>query len=305
LELRGFVEAKTEPTKDTLGRASLIGLRETRFWGVLMIAVAFWANILRGDSSNGIITFDTLITNVLDNGAFDLLAWTLIFVNARRMTDRAPSSPRQIAWTYLLGLIVIVPVRIASGVALSMLSYMLICDPRATRAGRQIGTIMFALALETFWTSPFLTQLHIFVGRLDAHICAMLLRLFGISAIAHGNVVENQSSEFSIMIWPFCASSMPLAGVTLAFLVIVFYRNKVMQIQHLVWLFLSFVASIILTESRLVLMARNQDDFEWWHFGPGLSIYALCALGFAVLFPLWATSGTSEANDQDANRRLP
>ena len=58
---------------------------------------------------------------------------------------------------------------------------------------------------------------------------------------------------------------------------------------HLPWLGMSFVASIALTEMRLVFLAMGPDSYDLWHDGPGTALYSMTSLGLAVLFPVLAT----------------
>ena len=54
----------------------------------------------------------------------------------------------------------------------------------------------------------------------------------------------------------------------------------------------------MLTEIRLVLLGTDRAHYVWWHEGPGVTIYALTALGLAVVFPILAIW-----NDPDSERR--
>jgi hypothetical protein len=264
-----------------------IGSREAGWWSVLIVAVAFWANIVRG--SGDLAGLDTMVTRVLDNGAFDVFAWTLVFARTARMSEARPASWLQISTAFLVGAIVLAPVRVAAAAALGVLGGLLLMDRRTLKSGRDVGLVLLALAFETIWTSQLLDPLQVFVGRADAVICAFLSGLLHTQAIAHANVVDNLTTNFSIAIYPACASSFPLAGVGLAFLVMCLYLGRSPRRHHIIWLGLSFVASILLTEIRLVLLATNRSNYHWWHDGPGVSIYALAALGLAVVFPVLAT----------------
>ncbi len=54
------------------------------------------------------------------------------------------------------------------------------------------------------------------------------------------------------------------------------------------WLAMSWIASIVLTEVRLVLLATNEATYHWWHDGLGATLYGLLALTLAVVFPAMA-----------------
>lgn len=277
---------------------------EARVWALLMVGVAYWANLLRNSGQNDVVTFASMIDRVLDNGAFAVFAWALIFVRSTSIADNVAASWRRIASTILLGVIVAVPFRLASAVALASLGGLLLADRHSLRGGRQVGWILLALAFETIWTSPFLAPLHVLVGGFDARVTAALLGLMNQTAATNANVVDNISANFSVVIWPYCTSSLPLAGVGLAFVTIIVYCSQPFRISYFWWLGLSFLASIVLTELRLVLLATGDANYQWWHAGPGVSIHALAALGLAVVFPIMAMSRAGEAPGEAGGPRV-
>lgn len=265
-----------------------IGNREVGVWTVLIIAVAFWANILRGSEPGDLPALDAMLTRVLDNGAFDVFAWTLIFGRFASMYPPGPASWRRIMMGFAIGVIALAPVRLAPGIGLLLLGLVLVRDRTAVPAGRQVGLVMLALALETLWASRLLSMVHVLTARMDAMVVASLFRLVGIQAVSHINVVENIDSGFSIVIWTYCASSMPLASFALGFLVMCLYLGRAPRRGDLVWLAMGFAASIVLTEIRLMLLGLDEASYEWWHNGPGVSVYSVAALGLAALFPFLA-----------------
>ena len=204
--------------------------------------------------------------------------------------------------TIALGLIVALPFRLAAAVALAVLAGLLLTDKRSLRVGRQIGLVLLALAFENVWTSPVLVWLHVLVGSLDARATTALLGLLNIKAIYSFNIIHNVDANFVIEVWPLCASSMPLAGVGVAFLTMFFYFDKIFRVRYLFWLAMSLLASILLTEIRLALLATSEASFQWWHDGPGSSLHTLAALGLAVLFPVLAASTSDAARDQAPDR---
>lgn len=294
-----------KPTDDASRPASkLIGIREVGLWAVLIVAVAFWANIVRGASPGSMPDLDAMIARVLDNGAFDVFAWTMAFARSTGMFEAGPASRRQICSTFLAGAIALAPVRLATGAALVTLAALLLTDRRSLHAGRQVGMILLALAFETVWTSPLLALPHMIVSRVDAKVCAFLFGLLGNDATVHGNVVANVSGDFSIAVWPYCTSSHSLAGVCLAFLVTLVYLGQTPARRHAPWLAVSLAGSILLTEVRLLMLGTSEANYLWWHDGPGASIYVLTALSLAVVFPILAASAPRTMGTLPDNRRV-
>ncbi len=267
-----------------------LGAGEARIWALVIVAVAYWANIVRGANTDGGLTLASVINCIVDNGAFDVFAWILIFARASTALGDEKASLRQIASIVVAGAVALVPARLASALALVVLGSTLLADPRLPVALRQVRLLLFALALETLWMSPLVAPLHVLVGGLDARAAAALLRAAGQTATYHANIVDNAGADFRIAVWPYCTSSFPLADVSLAFLAMVLYRGGTWRRSHLRWLALSFAASVLLTEVRLAFLAASAESYHWWHFGPGVTVYALAALGAAVAFPILATS---------------
>ena len=281
--------------------SKLIGAREVGVWSTLIVSVAFWANIVRASPGHAPSLHDA-IANVLDNGAVDVLAWIWVFVRAGEMYAAKPASRLQIWATFLAGAIVLAPLRLATGLALIILGVCLLRERQALQAARHVGLVFLALAFETVWASSLMQPLHVLVGSMDANISALLLRLLGTDAIVHANTVDNISANFTICIWPACTSSSPLAAVSLLFIVVALLRGESPRRSHLPWLGGSLIASILLTEVRLVLLAMNESSYNWWHTGPGLTIYTMVALVPAVIFPILATSDHKMAGALPLNR---
>ena len=262
---------------------------EVRLWATLIVGVAYWANIVRGAAGQEALSVMSALNGVLDNGAFAVFAWALLLARCFGHPDRRLASRGAIAVTVLLGLVVLMPARLVTGGAAALLAAVLFTGPGMPSAIRQMRAVLFALAIETLWISPLLAPVHVLVGHLDARVAAALLRALGLQAAQHGNVVENASTQFSIAVWPYCASLFPLADVGLAFVVTVLFRGGALRWSLLPWLAAAVAASIALTEIRLVLLALDADSYRWWHFGPGVSVYTLVALGFAVAPAVLAT----------------
>jgi hypothetical protein len=271
-------------------RLEHLAVGETTLWASVIVGVAYWANVVRSASGDQPLSLEVAINAVIGNGAFDVFAWAMMLARGIFYWDRRRAAPRQVILALLAGVIVLVPIRLAPALALVLVGATMLTDPLAPRALRSMRLVLFALAFETVWMSS-LQVLHTLAAELDAQAAAMLLHLFGQLAVAHGNVVENMSAQFSIVVWEYCTSTFPLADVVLSFTVIVIYRGKMLQWSHFPWLLLSFAASVILTELRLTLLAWDAANYTWWHSGPGLTVYVFIALALAVAPPLWATAG--------------
>ena len=209
-----------------------IGAREVGIWSVLMVSVAFWSNVVRA-SAGDTPGLSNMLAHVLNNGAVDALAWMLVIARCGKMYKANPASMLQIWIAFLAGVIVLAPLRLASGLALTILGALLLRDQHANRSARDVGLIFVALAVETVWTSSLLQPLHVLVGGMDASINVLLLRLFNIDAMVHANAVDNISANFAIAMWPGCTSSFPLASVGLLFIAVVLFLGHPLRLFHL------------------------------------------------------------------------
>jgi exosortase/archaeosortase family protein len=278
--------------------ATSISVREAGIWAVIIVAASFWANVMRGNDATDLPGLGFMMNRVLDNGAFDVLAWSQIFARVRGLHDRAAASWVRCVGIAALGVIALAPVWLATGIDLLILGTWLRRDRHATQEGRQAGLIMLVCALEVLWRSRLLSQLPIVVANFDARICALLLSGWHVPAVAHANFVTTAGTDFTIAILPYCASSMPLAGICLAFVTVSLHLGRAPRPRDAGWLGLSIAASIALTEVRLTLMAIGEESYHWWHEGTGVTVYALAAVFLAVLFPalarrdLWSAGAT-------------
>jgi hypothetical protein len=271
-----------------------ISAGEVRLWATLIVGAAYWADVAR-PAAGGDGTVASIVDGIVANGAFDVMAWALVLVRCATHRDDGPATPWSVLTTLLLGVIVLVPVRLAPALGLVLLGGLLFGGPRASPGIRPMRLLLFALAAETVWVGSALSPLHVLVGTIDARIGALLFGLLGQVAAPHANVLQNLSSGFSIVIWPPCASSFPLAAVALAFMAMAIYRGKPLRWSQWPWLALACGGSIVLTEIRLMLLAWNEASYRWWHDGFGVSVYALVALGWAVAVPIMATADRAGA----------
>ena len=281
-----------------------ISARELGVWSLATVAIGYFAPDIRAASDLGGSAFQSFVNGIVSDSAFVVFAWILILTRAVRTLSTEPASSKQIWGALLAGAISIAPFRLANASALVILGLNLLVIPGSRQAGRDIAWCLFALALESIWLSSLIAPLHVLVGHLDSRICVLLLDLLHMVAHAQGGLVENATTGFSVMIWSGCSSSYPLAAVALAFTVVTIYLGQRPQLRQLPFLAASMIASIVLTEWRLALLAIDQPRYEWWHVGPGTSIYAVVALALAALFPAMAARNSGPTADLPRNRRL-
>ena len=241
-------------------------LREARVWSLLMVAVAYLMNIIRSTSSfaDG-PSLQTIADGIVSQSAFDLLAWMVIFEAARSLSRETPATRRHILQTVLVGVFCAIPVRQSDAVAMLALGYFIYQQDQPVGYARRISLVLAALAFEDIWT--FDNFLHVAVGKFDAQVVAAIYRGCGLAVTVHGNVVQHGVDQFGIMVLGPCASSYMLAGTGVAFLVTGLFRRATFGRFWFVWLCGSLLASVVLTEMRLSLMAADLSSYEWWHWG--------------------------------------
>lgn len=292
------------PSRTRAARLS-ISVRELGVWSLATVAIAYFARDIRAASDHGGPALQSFIDGFVNDSAFVVFAWIFILARAVRTLTTEAATPIQIWAALLAGAASVAPFRLANASALFILGANFLFIPGSRLAGRDIALCLFALALESIWLSPLIAPLHILVSHLDARICVMLLDLLKMTAHAQGSIVDNTTTGFSIVIWPPCSSSYPLAAVALAFAVVAIYMGQRPQLCQLPFIAASMIASITLTEWRLAFLGIDQSSYKWWHDGPGTSVYTIAALGFAVLFPIMAARGSDPAADLPSDRRLP
>jgi hypothetical protein len=74
-----------------------------------------------------------------------------------------------------------------------------------------------------------------------------------------------------------------------AYLVTKLYLGHTPGRADLPWFAAALLASIVLTELRLCMLALSGPSYDWWHDGDGATVYTLAELAISVLFPVVAT----------------
>ena len=271
-----------------------ISVAELRIWVLLAAGFAYWGNVVRTARHDGGAGLGYVLEGVLQNGAFAAAAWALIVTWAGGAGPARRASAGQLAAAAALCLLGAVPSRQAAILVLIVLGVQL-ARAGGTPAGRKVAALLFALAFDAAWTSPYLLPLHAAVATVDARAVQGLLHAAGVGVSRYGNLISGATPGFGIEILARCAASYPFGGVCLAFVVTVLYQGRFPRRRDLPWLAASLAASVALTELRLSWMALGEADFLWLHEGGGVTLYTLVAVAFAVLFPLLAARNRAGA----------
>jgi len=278
------------PTLSTSKASVGLSAGEVWTWVFVLVGLSFYANILRaGPEGSPQLDPGSVISRIIDGGAFNIAAWAMLLLRARRVVPIGIASQRMLLGTIAIGAACCVPLRQATIVALAGSIVLLCTEPRLTRSGREAVSLLIGLVASMVWTSAYVLPLHAMAGILDAHIVAIMLQALGDSVSVHRNIIINHSGNIEIAVLPFCCSSFQLAAVSLAYLVTKLYLESPLRRPDLLWLGASLAASVILTELRLSILTTQNPEYLWWHDGPGVSIYSVSAVLLAVVFPWLAT----------------
>jgi hypothetical protein len=240
-----------------------------------------------------------MLNSVLGNGAFNIAAWVIIAVRVRGIAPTGMASRKQIALAMAIALMCVVP-RTQATVGPLLALGIVLARSTGTRDGQHAAILLLGIAAELIWGASYSVPLHAGVAKLDAQAVVTLLSLAGQSALAHGNVVDNVSTQHSIEVLGFCSSTFPLAQLGLAYLVTKIYCGRLPGRGDLPWFAAALLTSIVLTELRLSLLALSGTSYSWWHDGEGATVYILAVTAVSVLFPLLATRNRQAANQRSA-----
>jgi hypothetical protein len=254
-------------------------------WAVLLAALAYWADVIAASKAGEPLGAAALMTSISGAGAFNAAAWLMVATRCRTPAPRLSAPASLVLLALVSGLLCIVPIALALAPALVLLGLSLALHPALPPSRREAGWLLLGLGVSWGW--PFLRFAHLAVGRVDARVIETLEQLRGVDVGAQGNIVWH--GNFAIEILPACASSYPLAEVALAYAVVAMFCRHRLALADLVWLAASLLYSIALTEIRLCLMAPSWADWNWWHNGPGVTVYELAALAGAAFIP-WAAA---------------
>jgi hypothetical protein len=256
------------------------GANEILYWSFAAAAIAYAGALIGQAHAPNPLAPGVLTASLFNAGAINLAAWVMIALRIRALPRRrAPWS--LIVLALLLALLCAAPVELAPAAALAALGIVLLKERRNAAGAFQIGVIALALAASLAW--PSLRFIHLVAAPVDARFVQCLLHLRGIDVGVEGNVITD--GNFSIEVLAACASSAPLACVALAYVVTSIHLRERLQKSDLRWLLLSLLISAALTELRLSLMVPSEAAWNWWHNGPGLTIYELSSLLPAILCP--------------------
>jgi hypothetical protein len=278
-----------------VGRRLAIG--ELWLWCTVLAGISYWAELLRESPAiQSPLDPVSWANSIFGAGAFTVAAWAMVATRAGQLVPYRPASLPLIIAALGLGLLCVIPARQVTGLILAGMGIRLLLRPEATRSGRQAGLLLLALAGTWLW-GRFFTPLQVVAAEIDAHVVGWVMNAIGFEVLVNGNLLVNGDHGIEVLVA--CSSTYPLAEVVLAFVVITLYLRGSCLRADLPWLLGSLATSVVLTEIRLVLMALNGDSYQWWHFGPGSSVYGFAALVGACVFPLLAAlRGTDPgAND--------
>lgn len=253
-------------------------------WCVAFAGCAYLASVVATPQSGDPFTSGSTLHRLINAGAFNLLAWPMLFGRVRSF-GRYPARPAAILLAACIGLLCAIPVGAMPAVALVLFGLARWARRAGSAAAREAA--MLALALGASIGSPYARFLHLAISRLDAHVVAGMMRLAGVPVHVAGNLISY--GNFSIEVLAACASSAPLAGCVLAYVLIAIYLRGAPGIADLPWLLGSLATSVVLTELRLSLMVPSEANWNFWHNGWGLTFYEIAALLLAGLFPVLAS----------------
>jgi len=262
-------------------------LNELLNWILLIAGAAYWGGVIRTYHHDAAIGVVSVAQSVFSDGAFNVAGCGLIAVWARRIELRDIASRWQIAGALAISLLFAVPTRQTT--ILGLLAVGAVLTFRSPiHTARPIAALLLGFAGGMIWTSTYLLPLHAATASFDAELCSGFLRMLGEAVQVRANVLENLGAGINVEILAACASSFPLAGVAMAFMVVMAYAHHVPRLADLPWLVAALLASVALTELRLSLMALGDANYLWIHDGEGGTLYALSATALAVLFPVLA-----------------
>lgn len=264
-----------------------MSILELRAWNLLVVATAYWSNVARGGHYDGGSPVSSVAESLLQNGAFAVGAWLLIALWSRTASGSEPATTREITLALAICALSVLPSRMATVLALGALGVQFARSARTAHA-RNVAAVLFGLAVSAAWTCSFMMPLHTTVARLDAEVVRVLLRLVGTTVDVQGGLVHRPDTGFGIEVLAGCASSYPLANVSLAFIITTLYLANLSLRRDWAWFAASLAVSIVLSEARLAWMAADEADYFWLHAGSGATFYGLLAVGAALLFPVLA-----------------
>ena len=194
-------------------------------------------------------------------------------------------------WTaLLLALVYCLPVQTLGWLLLATSAgYLWLRNPRGVRVALGIAVVASIAVPVTehalkWFAMPLLSA--------DAWVAARILLITTGVGSSEGNLIMGPGSH-ALVVLHGCSSLHNLGGACLAWWALHTFAGTGKQSAVVYVLPLVAAAVVALNLARLCLMAVDPTWHEWWHAGPGVSVYQMLSTGMPLLAAAFSTARTS------------
>jgi hypothetical protein len=257
--------------------------RNIFIWGAVILFINQLFNVIRGIQT---VSLEEHILNLGAVGAFQYLAWYVIF----RLLSSSGSLPaarsRDVLVTAVLCLLVFLPTSKMIWVAATGIAIYLWLFSAGDLKLRAAAIVLAALAVQEFWGHVFFKLVSFPLLRAETAVVGTILETTRPGTVWHDNLIIDPGGH-GIAISTQCSSFHNLSLAMLCWV-------TVSKLWHEKWRARDFVIGatigvtmILLNVARLSLMGWDVDLFHYWHEGTGGEIFAIGASLTVLLISLY------------------
>jgi hypothetical protein len=268
--------------------------RKERFiwFTTILVATKFFQSVL---VVSGLSVWDHLFIQAVGMGAFQSLAWYVVFYLLARESSGACATRQDFAVIGLLGVanvvlgaINVVPTQRVIWIVATLAAIYVFATSAKQSYIRAAATVLLALCAQALWGPAFFSLFALDLLRGDAILVGTLLDATRSGYTWHDNIIETQGH--GIEIYGNCSS---FHNVSLSILCWV----TLTKLSRPNWISSDFifgtavcVVMIAVNVARLYVAALSYASYEYWHNGFGAHIFQIGVSVMILLISLWGSS---------------
>jgi exosortase/archaeosortase family protein len=259
--------------------------RELLIWAAAILLLNNLYYEIKGSVSAPLIE---LLSHLVSIGAFQLMAWCVVFSLIRRSDVATVARSRDVVVILVFSLLLLLPMYRAIWVAATGIAiYLIVFSGDDTRL-RAAATVLAGLSMQQYWGHIFFYL--VAIPLLDAETAAVgtILSAIRPGTVWQGNMIGGPNG-FGIIIYNTCSSFHNVSLAILCWLTVSRWRDQYQWRQDLAMLGVVAATMILLNLLRLCLMARNVDFYNYWHTGAGADLFAIVASVTILIISLYGS----------------
>jgi exosortase/archaeosortase family protein len=265
--------------------------REVFIWAaaILLINHSFYKI-----EEDGSASLDKLIYDLGAIGAFQFMAWYVIFDLLRDSDPISLARWWDLLVTAVLCLLLLLPMpRAIWAAALGIAIYLFIFDDDDLRL-RSVATVLAGLSVQQYWGHIFFNLVGFPLLRAETAAVGTILAAVRPGTVWQDNIITGPN-DFGIVVYDACSSFHNVSLALLCWLTVSRWRYQCQWRRDLVMIGIVAGTMILLNLFRLCLMAWDQGLYDYWHIGAGADIFAIAASLIVLSIALYGSQRAEQS----------